>query len=154
MSIDARIIDRIRSLDSLSDTSTLIATWRVKVKTRVYRISDGQWKRSHQPVLLRWARKRINDRLFMVLQRMNIMTGQHDDFAGQHDNPCATGNDIALEEVELGLPYRIIWSEPVFSKPDKFSQNLSFPKRGRKNLSNLKWRHAMKPKNKKTAVLY
>ena len=59
MTMDAKIIDNLEKIESSQGTVNLIERWRNIVKKGIYRLSNGKWKKYHEPKFLRGERKII-----------------------------------------------------------------------------------------------
>ena len=68
--MDAKIIDNLERIDSSQETANLIARWRNIVKPGIYRLSNGKWKKYHEPKFLRGERKTIEEKLAEIIERL------------------------------------------------------------------------------------
>ena len=68
--MDAKIIDNLERIDSSQETANLIARWRNIVKAGIYRLSNGKWKKYHEPKFLRGKRKTIEEKLVKIIKRL------------------------------------------------------------------------------------
>ena len=59
--MDAKTIDNLERIDSSQETINLIERWRNIVKPGIYRLSNGKWKKYHEPKFLRGERKIIEE---------------------------------------------------------------------------------------------
>ena len=67
ITMDARTIGTLESIDSSQETTDLIERWRNIVKPGVYRLSNGKWKKYHEPKFLRNERKTIEEKLLEII---------------------------------------------------------------------------------------
>ena len=70
ITLDAKTIDSLEKIDSSKETTVLIERWRNIVKPGVYRLSNGKWKKYHEPKFLRCERKTIEERLTEIIRRL------------------------------------------------------------------------------------
>ena len=70
ITMDAQTIERIEKINSSQETTDLIEKWRNIVKPGVYRLSNGKWKKYHEPKLLRGERRTIEQRLSEIIRRI------------------------------------------------------------------------------------
>ena len=68
--MDAKTIDTLESIDSSQETTDLIERWRNIVKQGVYRLSNGKWKKYHEPKFLRNERKTFEKRFLEIISRL------------------------------------------------------------------------------------
>ena len=68
--MDAKTIDNLERIDSSQETINLIERWRNIVKPGIYRLSNGKWKKYHEPKFLRGERKIIEERLTEIINRL------------------------------------------------------------------------------------
>ena len=55
---------------SSQETANLIERWRNIVKSRIYRLSNGNWKKYHEPKFLRGERKIFEEKLAEIIKRL------------------------------------------------------------------------------------
>ena len=67
ITMDTRTIDTLELIDSSQETTDLIERWRNIVKPGVYRLSNGKWKKYHEPKFLRNERKTIEKDYWKLL---------------------------------------------------------------------------------------
>ena len=68
--MDAKTIDNLERIDSSQETIDLIERWRNIVKPRIYRISNGKWKKYDEPKFLRGQRRDIEEKLSEIFRRL------------------------------------------------------------------------------------
>ena len=61
---DDRTIDNLEKIDHPQETIVLIERWRIIAKPGIYRLSNGKWKKYHEPKFLRGERREIVERFF------------------------------------------------------------------------------------------
>ena len=70
LTMDAKIIDNLERIDSSQETANLIERWRNIVKPGIYRLSNGKWKKYHEPKFLRGERKIVEEKLAEIIKRL------------------------------------------------------------------------------------
>ena len=83
--MDVRTIDQIAATDPSVETTELVQRWKNIVKPGIYRLTGGNWKKYHEPKLLRSERKVIEERT------QQIMRGREQDDLRQKIRPQHSG---------------------------------------------------------------
>ena len=68
--MDARTVDNLERIDNSKETTDLIERWRNIVKPGIYRLSNGKWKKYHEPKFLRGERREIEERLSEIIRKL------------------------------------------------------------------------------------
>ena len=68
--MDAKTIDNLEKIDNSQETINLIEQWRNIVKPGLYRLSNGKWKKYHEPEFLRGERREIEERLSEIVRKI------------------------------------------------------------------------------------
>ena len=68
--MDAKTIDNLERIDNSQETIDPIERWRNIVKPGIYRLSNGKWKKYHEPKFLRGERRDIEERLSEIIRRL------------------------------------------------------------------------------------
>ena len=68
--MDAKIIDNLEKIDSSQETTNLIERWRNIVKPGIYQLSNGKWKKYHEPKFLRNEKRVIEEKLTEIIRRL------------------------------------------------------------------------------------
>ena len=66
--MDIITIDYIAATDSSAQTTELIQRWKDIVQPGIYRLTEGKWKKYHEPKFLRHDRKVIEEILQQIMQ--------------------------------------------------------------------------------------
>ena len=66
----AKTIDNLEKIDNSQETIDLIERWRNLVKPGIYRLSNGEWKKYHEPKFLRGERREIEERLSEIIRKI------------------------------------------------------------------------------------
>ena len=67
---DAKTIDNLEQIDNSQETIDLIERWQNLVKPGIFRLSNGKWKKYHEPNFLRGERRDIEERLSEIIRRL------------------------------------------------------------------------------------
>ena len=68
--MDVKTIDSLERIDNSQETIDLIERWRNIVKPGIYRLSNGKWKKYHEPKFLRGERRDIEEKLSEIIRRL------------------------------------------------------------------------------------
>ena len=68
--MDAKTIDNLEKIDNSQETIDLIERWINIVKPGIYRLSNGKWKKYHEPNFLRGERREIEERLSEIVRKI------------------------------------------------------------------------------------
>ena len=70
LTMDAKTIDNLERNDSSQETANPTERWRKIVKPGIYRLSNGKWKKYHEPKVLRNERRVIEEKLMEIIIRL------------------------------------------------------------------------------------
>ena len=70
ITIDPKTIDNFEKICSSQETTDLIGRWRNIVKPGVYQLPNGNWKKYHEPKVLRDEGRTMEERLSELIRRL------------------------------------------------------------------------------------
>ena len=68
--MNAKTIDNLEKINNSQETINLIERWRTIVKPGIYRLSNGKWKKYHEPKFLLGERREIEERLSEIIRKI------------------------------------------------------------------------------------
>ena len=116
--MDAKTIDNLERIDNSQETIDLIERWRNIVKPEIYRLSNGKWKKYHEPKFLRGERRDIEENFSEIIRRLENPTREIRNRPHQSDEYTANGQYTVLapQNFQGGFIQRTNNEQPGTSK--------------------------------------